>query len=124
MSQARRCAVCGRAYQPEPRSWRHQKYCSKECARKAKRQRDRKHKRSYRETGLGREQRRRESEQRCRRIGWAEYMRYWRKSDAARATQLNRAALRRYYARHRDEILRKRRQQQAAQKALAEARSK
>lgn len=123
MARAHCCAVCGHAYQPEPRSWRHQRYCSKRCARKAKRERDRIHKQRYRETGLGREQRRRENERYRDQVGWTEYMRYWRKADSGRRAGQERKRAERYYERHREPILQKRRETRVAQKAAKKARS-
>ena len=123
MARAPRCTICGRSFRPEPRSRHHQRTCSKGCRKKARRERDREHKRLYRDTGLGREQRRRESEKRRERLGWADYMRYWRKADAVRSVRIDREAARIYYRRHREAIVEKRRQQRAARKALQKARS-
>lgn len=81
------------------------------------------HKKEYRATGLGREQRKRESRKRREHVGWAEYMRFWRKADPRRAARLNRVACRRYYQQHRDELLEKRRLKRAAQKQLRKTRS-
>ncbi len=81
------------------------------------------HKQLYRATGLGREQRRRENEKLRERLGWVEYMSYWRKADSQRTARTNRGAARRYYAQHREQILAKRRARRAAQKALAKVRS-
>ncbi len=122
MAEALRCAICGRCLRPDPRSARHQRYCRR-CRKKAKRAHDRAHKQLYRETGLGKEQRKRESQKRRERLGWADYMRYWRKADAVRSVRIDREAARRYYERHREAIVQKRRQQRAARKALQKARS-
>jgi hypothetical protein len=123
VAEARRCAICGRVFRPKPRSRKYQKYCSRPCAKHAKRQRDRLHKQRYRETGLGREQRHRENERYRNDVGWAEYMRYWRKADARRTARQERQRAGRYYQRHREQIQAKRREQRAAQKALGKARS-
>ena len=109
--------MCGRAYRPHPRSHGHQKYCFGGCAKRAKRERDRIHKQRYRETGLGREQRRRESAKRREHLGWADYMRYWRKADARRTARQERDRAQRYYQQHREQILRKRREQRRVRKA-------
>lgn len=123
MAEPRRCAICGRSFRPGVRSRKHQRTCSKRCRKKGKRERDRLHKQRYRETGLGGEQRRRESGRRRERIGWAEYMRFWRKADGARTARQDREAAQRYYEHHREEILVKRRTKRAARKASARARS-
>jgi hypothetical protein len=92
-----------------------------------KRRRDRVHKRRYRETGLGKEQRRRESEKRREKIGWADYMRFWRKAEPKERARRERERARRYYHAHRDEILAGRRRQKAqkrsAEKSSPEAKS-
>lgn len=121
MGEVRRCALCGRHFHPERRNQKRQKYCSRRCAKKAKRDRDREHKRLYRDTGLGHEQRRRESEKRREQLGWAEYMRYWRKAEPDERAGQERQRQRRYYAKHRDEIVAKRRAQRAARRALRKA---
>jgi hypothetical protein len=113
--------VCGRFFRPNVRSRRHQRYCSKRCARRAKRERDRQHKKHYRATGLGREQRRRENTRLRRKLGWAEYIRFSRRAKPFKAAARERARSRRYYQRHREQILAKRRAQRAARKAAQEA---
>jgi hypothetical protein len=110
-------------FRPDPRSRRHQRYHSRRCAKKAKRERDRLHKKAYRATGLGREQRKRENERTRDRLGWTEFMRFWRKADAVRAARLDRNAAQRYYERHRDQIVEKLRLKRAAQRRLRKARS-
>lgn len=78
-----------------------------------KRQRDRTHKQRYRETGLGREQRKRENETYRERVGWNEYMRFWRKADPKKRARKERERSRRYYQKHKAEI----RQKQCARRA-------
>lgn len=123
MAPGRRCAICDRSFRPNVRSRTHQHYCSRRCAKKAKRERDREHKRLYRDTGLGQEQRKRESQKRRERVGWAQYMRYWRRAEPDRRLAQERKRAQRYYERHRDAMVTKRRQQRAARKVAAQARS-
>jgi len=123
VAPAPRCTICSRRFRPDVRSTRHQRYCSKRCYRKAKRERDREHKRLYRDTGLGREQRKRENRKLRDRLGWTEYMRYWRKADPRRAARQERKRAQHYYEKHRERILEKRRQQYAARKRLRKASS-
>ncbi|MDI7269314.1 MAG: hypothetical protein QME96_15095, partial [Myxococcota bacterium] len=40
---------------------------------------------------------------------WTQYMRYWRKRESDRAARIDRAAAAKYYERHRDEVLARRR---------------
>jgi hypothetical protein len=89
----------------------------------AKRERDREHKKRYRDNGLGQEQRKRENARTRERLGWAEYMRYWRKANPRQRSKVNRAKCQLYYEQHREEILRKRREQRAAKKNRCSARS-
>lgn len=117
MAVRRRCAVCHRWFHPDVRSVGHQKYCSRRCAKKAKRERDRLHKKRYRETGLGQQQRRRENRRTRERVGWAPYMRYWRKAEPATRAAQERERARRYYRTHREEILQKRRERRAQKRA-------
>jgi hypothetical protein len=105
------------------RSTQHQRYCSKRCYRTAKRERDCEHKRLYRDTGLGREQRRRENQRLRERLGWTEYMRYWRKADPVRTARQERKRAHRYYQKHGVRIREKRRQQYVARKRLRKASS-
>lgn len=92
-----------------------------------KRRRDRIHKRRYRETGLGKEQRKKESSKRREAIGWDAYMRAWRKVEPKERARRERERARRYYHAHRDEILAGRRRQKAekrsANKSSSEAKS-
>lgn len=120
MAMAPRCAGCGRFFKPDVRSQHHQKYCSPRCAKKAKRRRDKKYKRQYRETALGAEQRKRESEKRRDKLGWANYMRRWRQADPEVRAQQARRQARQYYQKHRVGILTKRRQGRRVQKAASE----
>ena len=119
MIAVRRCAICRRRFRPDVRHRRDHKYCRR-CAKKAKRDRDRGHKKLYRDTGLGREQRRRESAKRRDVIGWARYMRFWRKAEPERRARQERARARLYYERHRETILAKRRAQRAAARPAGE----
>jgi len=112
----RRCAICGRFFSPEPRARLQQKCCSKKCSKKLKRRRNRQHKQLYRQTGLGKEQRRRENETQRDRLGWNDYMRFWRKATPEIRARQERERARRYYQAHRDQILAKRRQRRAAKR--------
>jgi hypothetical protein len=116
MAVRRSCVKCDKPLRFDASHRRNRKYCRR-CAKEAKRERDRRHKQRYRETGLGKEQRRRESTTRRGRVGWAEYMRFYRKADPKRAAALNRDKCQRYYEQHREAILARRRQQRAARKA-------
>jgi len=109
----RSCTICGRHFRPDPRARCQQRCCSRRCSRKLKRQRDRVHKQRYRDTGLGKEQRRRESEKRREAVGWDAYMRAWRKAEPEERARCERDRARRYYDAHREEILAKRRRQRA-----------
>lgn len=114
MEGQRTCSVCGTTFTPDVRSRHHQRYCRRRCYLVAKRARDRHHKQRYRETGLGKEQRRRENEASRTRIGWNAYMRFWRKAKPKERARRERERARRYYLQHRAEILRKRRLKRAA----------
>lgn len=111
MATRPRCPICGRWFRPDVRSVGHQKYCSPRCSKKAKRRRDREHKKRYRDTGLGAEQRRRESTKRRNKADWARYMRAWREADPERRAKQARQQARQYYEKHRAQLLRKRRAQ-------------
>ena len=119
MATRPRCVACGLWFCPDVRSVRHQKCCSRRCAKKAKRKRDRKHKKDYRATGLGREQRRRESKKRREKLEWATYMRSWRKADIETRAEQARKQARQYYEKHRARILRKRQEDKATSKMRA-----
>ncbi len=106
---------CGGQLRVERSHRRNRKYCRR-CAKEAKRERNRRHKRRYRETGLGREQRKRENRRARERLGWAEYMRFWRKANPRRTAKRNRAKCERYYEQHREKILRQRREQRAVRR--------
>jgi len=99
---------------------RNRKYCRR-CAKEVKREYDRQYKQDYRAKPAGKEQRQRESHKRRARLGWSDYMRYWRKADSWRVAAQERARAKRYYARHRAQILAKRRAQRAARKAARQA---
>lgn len=103
------CAICGGLFSPDPRCGRRQRYCGPLCAKRAKAKRDREHKRRYRETGLGAEQRRRESQERRTHLDWPRRMQAWRKTNLERSRQIDREAAGRYYRAHRTKILERRR---------------
>lgn len=111
---ARRCTICGKHFHPDPRAHRQQRCCSRRCTKTLKRQRDRLHKQRYRDIGLGKEQRKRESKKRREVIGWDAYMRVWRKAELKERSRKERERSRRYYQAHRDEILAKLRQKRSA----------
>jgi hypothetical protein len=70
------------------------------------------HKKQYRGTGLGQEQRKRENEKQRQKPTWARDQRERRRANpATKAQERERAG--RYYAKHRDEILRRRRERRA-----------
>ena len=75
--------------------------------------RDREHTKRYRETGLGREQRRRDNDRQRQRLDWRRYKRFWRNSDPGKTRRNERARAQRYYERHREQLLAKRRLQRA-----------
>ncbi len=120
MAERRRCEVCDKLFVPDVRSRRHQKYCRPRCAKKAKSERDREHKKAYRGTGLGQEQRRRENRQQRERLGWPRYMSYVRKKHPEKTAALDQAAARRYYEQHREKILTKLRARRMRKKQLGE----
>jgi hypothetical protein len=62
-----------------------------------------------------------ENETTRERLGWTEYMRFWRKANPARRAAQERARAKRYYRRHRVAILAKRRCARAAHKAARTA---
>ena len=112
----RRCVICGKPFNPDQRARLQQKCCSRRCSKKLKRQRDKIHKERYRETGLGKEQRKRES-RKCREsIGWNAYMRAWRKAKPEERSRQERERAKRYHLKHRPKILERRRQKRAAAK--------
>lgn len=122
MAVRRHCEGCGKRLRFDPSHRRNRRYCRR-CAKEKKRERDRRHKKAYRDTGLGREQRKRENQRTREQLGWSDYMRFWRKSDPYRTAAHERARAKRYYEAHRAAICAKRRAQRAAQQRAAEARS-
>lgn len=112
----RRCAICGKSFEPDQRARLQQKCCGRRCSKKLKRQRDKIHKQRYRETGLGKEQRRRDNQVQRERLGWNAYMRVWRKAEAKKRSRQERERARCYYQNHRDQTLDKRRQKRAESK--------
>ena len=104
----KRCVICGKAFSPDRRSRLQQKCCGRRCSRRLKHRRDRVHKQRYRETGLGQEQRKRENKTYRERVGWNEYMRFWRKAEPKKRARKERERARRYYKKHKAEILQKR----------------
>jgi hypothetical protein len=113
---------CGRRLRFDASHRRNRKYC-RPCAKAAKRERDRQHKQAYRDTGLGREQRKRENRRTRDRLGWTDYMRFWRKADSYKTAARERARARRYYEAHRAEICARRRARRVAEKPAEKARS-
>ncbi len=111
---------CGKRLRFDPSHRRNRKYC-RLCAKQAKREYDRQYKQDYREKPCGKAQRQRENQRLRECLGWAEYMRYWRKADSWRVAAQERARAKRYYQRHRAKILAKRRAQRAARKAAQKA---
>jgi hypothetical protein len=111
---------CGKRLRFDASHRRNRKYCHR-CAKQTKREYDRQYKQEYRAKPCGKEQRQRENQRLRERLGWTEYMRYWRKADSWRVAAQERARAKRYYARHRAAILAKRRAQRAARKAAQEA---
>ena len=111
---------CDQPLRVTARHRRNRKYCRR-CAKEVKREYDRQYKQDYRAKPAGKEQRQRESHKRRARLGWSDYMRYWRKADSWRVAAQERARAKRYYARHRAQILAKRRAQRAARKAAQQA---
>ncbi len=62
-----------------------------------------------------------ENEATRERLGWDEYMRFWRKAKPERRAAQERARAKRYYEAHRAEILAKRHRERAAHKAARTA---
>jgi hypothetical protein len=117
----RRCPVCGRFLRAIVRGRRRQHYDRAQCARQAKRDRDRQYQREARRTTEGRAAKRVENEATRECLGWAEYLRFWRKAHAEDVAELNRRAARRYYLQHRAQILAKRRLERSRKKAAPDA---
>jgi len=101
----RACVICGKSFRPDPRARLQQKCCGPGCSKKLKRQRDKIHKKRYRLTAPGKEQRKRENKKQRQRIGWNEYMRFWRKAEPEKRLRQERERSSRYYQRHRQKIL-------------------
>jgi hypothetical protein len=120
MAVRRSCVKCDKPLRFDASHRRNRKYCRR-CAKEVKREYDRQYKQDYRAKPAGKEQRQRESHKRRARLGWSDYMRYWRKADSWRVAAQERARAKRYYARHRAQILAKRRAQRAARKAARQA---
>lgn len=120
MAVRRLCVRCGKRLRFDVSHRRNRKYC-RPCAKQAKREYDRQCKQDYREKPCGKEQRQRENERLRERLGWAEYMRFWRKADSWRVAAQERARAKKYYHCHRTEILAKRRAQRAASKVAQKA---
>jgi len=83
-----------------------------------KRKRDRLHKKLYRATGLGKEQRKREVQKKIPDKNHTTYMRYWRKADPKKRARQERLRSRRYYEKHKAEILLKHKMKRKAKKQL------
>lgn len=120
MAVRRFCVRCGKRLRFDVSHRRNRKYCRR-CAKQAKREYDRQYKQDYRAKPCGKEQRQRESCKRRARLGWSEYMRFWRKADSWRVAAQERARAKKYYHCHRATILAKRRAQRAATKAAQKA---
>ncbi len=120
MASRRFCVRCGKRLRFDVSHRRNRKYCRR-CGKPAKREYDRQYKQDYRTKPCGKEQRQRESRKRRARLGWSDYMRFWRKGDPFRIAAQERARARRYYQQHRAEVLAKRRAQRAATKAAQKA---
>ena len=116
----RRCADCDRRLRFDVSHLRNRRYCRR-CAKRRKREYDRQYKRDYRAKPCGKAQRQHENQRQRDRLGWAEYMRFWRKADPWRVAAQERARAKRYYRAHRAKILAKRRAQRAARKAAQKA---
>ena len=117
----RRCPICGRFLRATVRGRRRQHYARAECARQAKRDRDRQYQREARRDPEGRAAKRVQNEATREQLGWTEYMRFWRKAKPELRAAQERARAKRYYRRHRAAILAKRRRTRAAQKAARTA---
>jgi hypothetical protein len=117
----RRCPVCGRFLRPIVRGRRRQQYDRAQCARQAKLDRDRQYQREARRDPEGRAAKRVENETTRERLGWTEYMRFWRKAKPELRAAQECARAKRYYRRHRAAILAKRRRARAAHKGARTA---
>ncbi len=120
---SKRCPICGRFFEPDIRNRRRQQYDSRRCAKKAKQRYDQLYQRELDATAEGKFGKREKARQYRQRVDWARLMRYRRKADPRSTARLNRKAARRYYQRHREQILQKRRQQRAGRKAAQTPRS-
>ena len=120
MAVRRQCVACGKRLRFDRSHRRNRKYCRR-CAKAAKQERDREHKQRYRDTGLGREQRKRDNQRTRGRLGWNDYMRFWRKAEPKVRAKQERARARRYYEKHRADILEKRRRVRVARKRIRSA---
>lgn len=120
MAVRRSCVRCGKRLRFDASHRRNRKYC-RACGKQAKREYDRPYKQDYRDKPSGKAQRQRENQRLRERLGWTEYMRYWRKADSWRVAAQERARSKSYYYRHRAQILAKRRAQRAARKAAPTA---
>jgi hypothetical protein len=123
VAEPKRCVVCGRSYVAGRRNVRRQKYCRARCARAAKRRSDRLYHQQADATAEGRLAKRVKGRQYRERVDWVRLLRYWRKAHPLATARTNRGAARRYYERHREQILNKRRRQRAMAKAVAGPRS-
>jgi hypothetical protein len=117
----RRCPVCGRFLPAFVRARRRLHYDRAQCARQAKLDRDRQYQREARRTTEGRTAKRVENEATRDGLGWAEYLRFWRKAHPEDVAELNRRAARRYYHKHRAQILAQRRLARSCKKAAPDA---
>lgn len=117
----RRCPVCGRFLRAIVRGRRRQHYDRDQCARQAKLDRDRQYQREARRTAEDRAAKRVENETTRERLGWSEYMRFWRKAKPELRAAQERARAKRYYRRHRAAILAKRRRARATHKGARRA---
>jgi hypothetical protein len=117
----RQCPVCGRFLRAIVRGRRRQQYDRSQCARQAKLNRDRQYQREARRDPEGRAAKRADNAATRERLGWTEYMRFWRKAKPERRAAQERARAKRYYRRHRAAILAKRRRARAADKGARTA---
>jgi len=99
-----KCACCGKAYLPDKKNRRHQRYCSVSCRDLAKKKRDKRHKEAYGRKTKYREAKRNQNQRYREKKGWTEYMRQYRKEHGEAIRRQNQKAAKAYYEKNKRRI--------------------
>jgi hypothetical protein len=99
-----KCAICKKEYIPEPKNRNHQKYCSLPCRKRAKKNRDKRHKREYQKKEKYRLAKREQNKRYRKKRDWPAYIREYRNDHGDRMKDQNRKAAGKYYQNNKRKI--------------------